>query len=246
MKRVRLALLGILIMGLVNGCAVVPPVAEKPTQPEIIELQITPAVEHWLLRVAACAEGIPDFGIYTQILPRNEVSLDESDLILRLGERLESDPYVAVMGTEKIVVVAGEDVPVSSLSMESLQALYAGEINRWSDVPETEDGGAAPITLMAYPEGHEIETLFTRAYLNDEPVAAAAQTFSTVDFLQKLLEMYPTAIGYLLESQVPEGMRTLVITDDQPIPSLQYLLAITAQEPQGRLKALLTCLQNAQ
>jgi hypothetical protein len=224
-------------------------VAEKTPQPEIVELQITPAVEHWLPFVAACAQGIPDFGIYTQILPRIELSLDESDIILRLGERLESDPFVAVMGIEEIVVVAGEDVPVSSLSLESLQALYAGEITRWGDVPEAEVGQAgvaAPMQLLAYPAGHEIEILFNRGFLNDEPIRAAPQTYLTVEFLQKLLEMYPTGIGYLLESQVPEGMRMLPITADQPIPSGQYVLAVTAQEPDGRLKALLNCLQTVQ
>ena len=249
MNRSRWVLLGLVLLGLLSACEATLPVAEETPQSEIIELQVTPAVEHWLPLVAACAQDIPGLGIYIQILPRIELSLDESDVVLRLGERLESDQFVAVMGIEEIVVVGGQDVPVSSLSLESLQALYAGEITRWGDVQEAgtgQAGGTAPIKLLAYPAGHEIEILFNRGFLNDEPNRSAPQTYLTVEFLQKLLDMYPTGIGYLLESQVPQGMRILPITADQPIPSGQYVLAVTAQDPDGRLKALLTCLQSVQ
>jgi DNA-binding transcriptional LysR family regulator len=237
----------VVLLSLLSACGAAEPVAEETAQPEIIALQVTPAVEHWLPWVAACAADIPDFGVYIQVLPRADLDLLESDLILRLGERLESDPFVAVMGVEEIVVVAGEDVPVASLSLESLQAIYRGEINRWDELSEAGNEPskrAVPITRLAYPEGHEIELLFNRAYLKDEPILAAPQTFSTIGFLEKLMERYPAAIGYLLRSQVPEGMRILEITDDQPIPADQLVLAITSRESEGRLKALLTCLQN--
>lgn len=248
MKGFRPALF-LVLLSLLSACAAAEPVSEETPPPEIIALQVTPAVEHWLPWVAACAADIADFGVYIKVLPRAELDLSESDLILRLGERLESDLFVAVMGVEEIVVVAGEDVPVAALSQESLQAIYAGEITRWDELPGAEGEQselARPITLLAYPEGHEIELLFNRAYLNDEPILAAPQTFLTTAFLQKLMDMYPAAIGYLLESQVPEGMRILEISNDQLIPGSQLVLAITSQEPEGRLKALLTCLQNVQ
>lgn len=246
MKRKGLVLLSLVILLLVTGCAADVPVLEDRLPPEVINLQVTPAVAHWLPRVAACAEGIPDFGIYTRVLPREELSLAESDLVLRLGERLETDPFVAVMGMEEIVIVAGGDVPISALSLASLQAIYAGTITDWAEVPDAavaEDSQRALIKPLSYPDGHEIEILFRRAYLGDEPILAASQVFSTVEFMQELFEKHPYAIGYLLASQVPDGMRILSIENDAPIPSGQYVLAITSSPVEGQMKQLLLCLQ---
>lgn len=246
MKRNGLVLLSLVLLFIMAGCAVEAPVVEEPRPPEVVDLQVTPAVTHWLPQVAACAAGIPDFGIITRVLPRAELSLAESDLILRLGERLETDPFVVVMGMEEIVIVAGRNVPVSALSLASLQAIYAGTITDWGEVPDAvlaEDLQSALIKPLSYPEGHEIEFLFRRAYLGEEPILAAPQVFSTVEFIQNLFEKHPYAIGYLLASQVPDGMRILSIENDAPIPSGQYVLAITSSPVQGRMKQLLLCLQ---
>lgn len=199
--------------------------------------------------VAACAEGIPNFGVSTEILARAELSLKDSDLILRLGERLDSDPFVAVMGYEEIVVVVGEDVPVTSISLASLQTIFTGSITNWGEVPEAsfgQGGRGQRIKQLSYPEGHEIAILFRRIYLDDQPFNIEPQVFSTIAFFEKLIERHPYGIGFLLESQVPEGVRILRITDDETIPSIQFVLAITDEAPTRGLNQLLLCLQNAQ
>ncbi|MBW6466418.1 MAG: hypothetical protein K0B06_07950 [Brevefilum sp.] len=249
MKRVLWAFLGLVFLVGLVGCAEEIPLAEEKPAPEVVALQLTPAVEHWLPLVAECVEGIPNFGVYTQVLPRSDLSLAESDLILRLGERLESDTFVAIMGVEEVVIVAGEEVPVSSLSLEDLRAIYAGTKTLWGEVGEGGYGGSVtgqPITPLSYPVGHEVEILFRRAYLGDEITQVNLQEFMTIPFLENLLLRYPYAIGYLLKSQVPEEMQVIEILSDEPVPNRQYVLAVTAQEPFGGLKQLLLCLQNAQ
>lgn len=235
------------ILGLM-GCEGESPISQDVPAPEIVGLQITPAVEHWLPLVAACAEGIPNFGVFTQVLPRSDLSFAESDLILRLGERLESDPFVAIMGVEEIVVIVGEDVPVSSLSLDNLRAIYAGTVTHWGEVFEVADDGnvkGQPIHPLSYPEGHEVEILFRRAYLADELMQVNRQEFLTVPFLENLMVRHPYAIGYLLQSQVPEGVRVIEIDSDETIANQQYVLAVTQAEPTEGLKQLLLCLQNA-
>lgn len=249
MKRFRIFLLSLtLFVGMV-ACELETPVPEEKPVFEVVNLQITPAVAHWLPLVAACAEGIPNFGILTEVLPRSDLSLEESDLILRLGERLDTDPFVATMGMEDIVIIAGEAVPVSSLSLESLQKIFSGETTRWDEISdnlENESVVNERIIPLSYPEGHEIEILFRRAYLDDGPINNDLQVFSTIEFLKDLLIEYPYAITYVLESQVPEGVRVLSITHTEPILTGQYVLSITKGSPDGGLKQLLLCLQNAQ
>jgi len=140
-------------------------------------------------------------------------------------------------------------VPVSALSLDSLGAIYGGQISDWADIPEVNgeaSGQGGLILSLTYPEGHEIEILFRRAYLDDAPILTQAQVFSTVAFMQTWLAEHPAAIGYLLESQVPAGVRVVPITSEDPIPSAQFVLAITPGEPEGKLKALLACLQSVQ
>ena len=249
MKFLNLLWLGLVILLVVTACAPEAPIPVEQPPPEVLELQITPAVEHWLPWVAECAGNIPNLGVSVQVLSRAELSLAETDLILRLGERLETDPFVAVMGEEEIVIVAGDDVPVSSISLVDLQAIYAGTINRWGDVLEEGDnevGTGQRIMPLSYPDSHEVEVLFRRVYLDDEIVLSDPQVFSTIKFLEKLLDLHPSAIGYALASQVPEGVRILRVTPEEQIASLQYVLAITSEEPTGGLKQLLLCLQNVQ
>ena len=247
MKHFAWLVLGLILFGAMAACADTSPEIEPTSTPEVVDLHVTPAVAHWLPAVAACAEGIPGFGVYTQVLPRADLSDEQSDLVLRLGERLEGDPFVSVVGLEDIVLVAGQDVPVNALSLESLQAIYAGEFTTWAEVPEYSgdvDGSVQAITTLSYPVGHEIELLFRRAYLEDEPVGASSQTFSTIPFLTDLMDAHPYALGYLLASQVPEGMRVLPVTSEDEIASEQWVLAVTSSEPEGKLKQLLLCLQD--
>ena len=249
MKSVMWFLIGLSFLLGLMGCEGESPISQDTPAPEIVGLQITPAVEHWLPLVAACAEGIPNFGVYTQVLPLIDLSLAETDLILRLGERLESDPFVAIMGVEEIVIIAGEDVSVTSLRLDNLRAIYAGVVTHWGEVIEVADdesGKRQPIHPLSYPAGHEVEILFRRAYLADEIMQVNPQEFLTVPFLENLMLRHPYAIGYLLQSQVPEDVRVIEIVSDETIANQQYVLAVTQAEPTGGLMQLLLCLQNAQ
>ncbi len=249
MKWFRLLLLGAVLVVVVTACAPEAPVPVEQPPPEVVALQITPAVAHWLPMLAECAADVPNLGVSVQVLPRAELSLAEADLILRLGERLDDDPFVAVMGVEEIVIVAGSDVPVNSIKLADLQAVYTGTITHWGEVLQTGDhegGRGQPIKPLSYPEGHEVEVLFRRVYLEDSSIAIEPQVFSTTAFLEKLLGLHTYAIGYLLESQVPEGVQILRVIPEDLVARIQYVLAITTEEPTGGLKQLLLCLQNVQ
>lgn len=216
---------------------------------KIINLQVTPALTHWLPAVASCANPIGDFGVYTQIVPPKELNLDEADLIFRMGEPREDDPFTAVMGIEKLVVIAGEDVPLSTLSVETLQAIYAGLLLNWGEIPEIASAGIEmnqPIQPFSYPEGHELRNKFEASYLNLDSIDDNISIFSTLDRLQSLLTADPFSIAYLLESQVPEGFQTLSISGFNPQSAQVYVLAVTKQEPAEKLRQLLLCLQDSQ
>ncbi|MFW5713262.1 MAG: substrate-binding domain-containing protein [Brevefilum sp.] len=246
-KITRLFLLGIILIVSASACSGEQSTPQATTQLEIINLQTTPALEHWLEDVAGCAADIPDFAVTTQILPLSELDLEQANLILRLGERQEDDPYVSVMGVENLVVLAGSEVPVDSLSQNVVQRIFTGEITNWSEVPEVQNAGIEinqPILTLSYPEGHELRLLFQKAYLEDETLGDEPQIFSTETYLEELLVTHAYALGYTLESLKATNVQTLAIRGFDEALAQQPVLAVTADEPSGELRQLLLCLQN--
>jgi hypothetical protein len=245
-KVTRLTLLTIFVLFMAAACSRAQQTEQVLGQIEIITLQTTPSLEHWLPEVAACAGGIPDFAVVTHIKPLGELDLEQADLVLRLGDRLDSDPFVAVLGLERTILLAGTDVPVNALSLESLQGIFTGEIRNWSEVPEVKEAGLAinqPIPTLSYPDGHELRLLFQQAYLDDAILGADTLVFSTEAYLQSLLEANPYAIAYTLESRKPPQTQTLIIREFEPARAQHKVLAITPEEPAGKLRQMLLCLQ---
>lgn len=239
----------ILILAALAACAKPPDALKKEPDLQIISMQITPALNHWLPYVAACAEDIQNFGIYTQVIPHTELSINENDLILRLGKRQESDPFAFVMGSEIIAVVSGDEVPISKLSKESLAAIFQGNYQSWDEVPELEgktDEGEQPITVFSYPQGDEVEVLFKETFLSDnQQISQEAQQFFTVESLLSQLEDNPMGLGYSLLSHFPKGLHLIEITGES-LDSSQWVLAITKEKPTGSLNQFLLCLQDVQ
>jgi len=233
---------------LLTACqAELSPVTETPTL-EIINIQVTPATAHWMDSVAECSQQIPDFGVYRQILPISELDLGAADLMMRLGQKQESDPFVTLLGTEEIVLVIGEDVSVPSLNLQTINSIFTGNFTGWGQVPEvkeSEGDGDQPIRVLSYPPENELRTLFETSFLGSNKIKSGSTVIFTEETLDNLLVQHPNAIGYTLKSKVPQGVRTLSVSGDNPQPGLQYVLAVTQQEPIGKLRELLLCLQNA-
>lgn len=215
----------------------------------VIELQITPELEHWLPRVSQCAQSMDNFGIYTEILTHEALDTNQTDLVLKLGQREESDPHIAVMGYEEIVIVGGSETPIDALSIESLQAIFNSSITNWGDLPEVSDQGIEinqPIQTLTYPEGHILQKLFSLTYLNSESVQTEPILYSTCEGLSEKLQENPYAIAFVLKSHATDDHKMITITGMDTKAALQYVLAVTNSEPQGGLKQLLLCLQNMQ
>ncbi len=246
MKTILHFLLSIAIVVTLSACQGVSQAPTVETEFEIINLQISSNLTHWLPDVAACADPLPKFGIITEVRPDEALDINEGDLILRLGQRLETDPYVAVMGVESVAIVAGGEVPFDSIGVESLRAIFTGKIQNAHGLPEMADAGNLidqPILTLSYPEGHQLRRLFVESYMDGQAINGDPLIFSSLDTLTRLLQDNPSAIGYCLESQIPHGVKKLNIIDMDVISARYPVLAITKGEPGGNLRQLLLCLQ---
>jgi hypothetical protein len=239
--------LSLVLLAAAAGCSTTNETPEALAQAEIITLQTTPSLEHWLTDVADCANDIPEFAIVTEIRPMENLDLAGADLTLRLGDRQENDPFVYLMGIEQTIILAGREVPIDSLSLESLQRIFAGEITHWNQATEVIEAGLEinqPIQTLSYPSGHELRLLFQSAYLDDQTIGGQPLIFSTEAALESLLEANSYALAYTLESLAHDGMKKLAVADFTAEQAQHKVLALTPEEPSGKLQQLLLCLQN--
>jgi hypothetical protein len=238
MRKILTLLLLIVVSFTLMSCTDVSDLSAAETDLEVIDLQIIPELQHWLPQIAACAESIPEFGITTHILPDNALALNSTDLIIRLGTRRESDPYVSVLGTENLVILVGDEVQLSSITQSDLMDIYSGKMTHWDD--ET----GSTIQTLSFPEGSTLGELFVETYLETLPINSKPTIFYTSEKLLSGLKANPYAIGYLLASQVPTGINILEVIDLDAGIQQQFVLAVTPEEPQGKLRNLLLCLQS--
>lgn len=248
MKIRTVLVLLIIFTGLLTSCSqAVIDTSPAPTI-EIITLQITPELEPWALKTSQCANAIAGVGIYKNVVIQNELDLSQADLVIRLGERLVSDPYVTVMGFEEIILITGDEVPIDTLSIDSVRSIFSGEITNWGDIPEVSDLEIEfnqPIQTLSYPDENIIRELFSQSFLENEPIMSNPIIYSTPEGLDRLIQENPYGIAYLLQSQMLENQDPLKIRDIEPSFSQQYVLGITNIEPDGKLKQLLLCLQDS-
>lgn len=245
----RVSLLLLLLVTLcLAGCQTDQSEIEEVLETETLKLQITPELTHWMPRVAECVTPIPRLAILTDIQPQEAHNLAQADLILRTGTPQEEDPFVALMGYETMVIITGRDVPIKSISLSTLQALFSGNLRNWNEVPEISESALVydvPIITISYPVGHPLHNFFQDNLLSEEMIQSDPLIFSTSERLKELLDEHPSAIAYLLNSQISEGIKMLTVTDnDQPRFQLP-VLAVTRTEPTGNLQTFLLCLQNA-
>jgi len=244
----NLFIVSFILLMLVSACRQQNSLPTGESDLEVIDLQITPTLEHWLPVIAECADEIPAFGIYTQVLPLSRNESEPPDLLIRLGPRRDEDTYVTVLGMETITVVTGSEVSVSSLTIESLRDIFSGELTHWGQVPEImgeEISIDQPILTLSYPDEHPLRLLFSKVFLEENEISSTPVVFSTPDRMGQILEDEPFAIAYLLESQTPDNVNPLEISGIDPQATRQLVLAVTPQEPQGNLRQLLLCLQDS-
>ncbi len=216
----------------------------------VLHVQITPSLSHWLSPIADCAEAMKATAIYSEIHPLSDLSLNDADLIIRLGAPSPSDPFTTVMGVEEFIFLTGLEIRLQTLSLSSLQKIFTGEFTAWKDVPEILDMEIEinnTITLLSPPGEDDIRLLFEETLLDKKSVAGKVRIFNTTDGLLNAIEDTPYGIAYALNSHIGgTSLNKIEIQGIDPGLTQAYVLAITGNQPEGKLRQLLLCLQDSQ
>ncbi|HEX2996266.1 MAG TPA: hypothetical protein VHP14_15680 [Anaerolineales bacterium] len=153
-------------------------------------------------------------------------SAASADIVLRLGEPEFLDAPAYQIGQEEIWVVTHHASPISQMSLEQIQALFAGF-------------GDPSIQVWGYASEEDVQQVFDQSLMNGRSVGASMHVATDPQQIVDVLVTERQAVGILpvTWSMKMSGSRGLYQVATVPV------LAITVSDPQGAIRDLIACLQ---
>lgn len=148
------------------------------------------------------------------------------------------------LALDGIAIAVNPANEVSDLTLEQLKNIYLGNITNWSEV----GGNDAEITVVNREEGSGTRGAFEELVMGEEVIFNGAVIQNSTGAVKTIVESDKNAIGYISLAVADDKVKAVKIEGVEPtvdnIISGQYkisrpFLYITAEEPQGLVKAYL-------
>lgn len=226
----------------------------QKTDFQVINLQYSNSLSWLVPTMTSCANLLQNTGLVTHNLPAAEMSLKNSDMLLRWGSPNKLTDFASQLGTERLAVAVNSANPLTSLSLPLARQIFDGEITSWGNLhsvcpdcfaPSYDSSfDANPISLIFYPAEEDIETLFMQNVMLGQPVASASSLLvPNPNAMRQSISADPNAIGFLPAHLLENSIKEITLNDANT-QSLQLpVLAIASTEPQGKIQEWLLCLQ---
>ncbi|MBL8063613.1 MAG: hypothetical protein JNK32_11365 [Anaerolineales bacterium] len=187
----------------------------QPAPQQVISAYSTSSAGPWMDELFTCAN---DLSIAVN------VTAEEPEIYLRIGEPENLlTPAYQIDEEEILVVVHGESL-VQNLSLEEVQALFAGE-------------GDGLTQVWVYPSELDLFGVFEQAVMQGRGVTSLAKVALDPQQMSDVLNSESAAIGILPRHWKAGNVRDVYSLGEFPV------LAMTREEPQGAVALLLACLQ---
>jgi hypothetical protein len=210
----RKIILGVLILATlwIPSCSTSTP----PTPPQVVNVYSTAAAEPWLHELYHCAGT-------SSILSRVD-DLSSAEIGLRVGERKPLSSFAYQVDTEDILIVTQRQSPVQNLTLEEVQALFAGQ-------------GDPSVQAWVYASGEDVQKIFDQFVMEGRAVSSSAHIAINPQQMSATLNIQANTVGILPRHWKAGDAREVFLVATVPV------LAITQHEPQGKIKELIACLQ---
>jgi undecaprenyl-diphosphatase len=236
--------------------AVIFPARTEATQP-VLQVQISSSL-YWLApTTSSCAANISDFPIVFDTVDSATVPTASSTIQLRWGapESLSQPSYQ--LGSETLVVAVNSANPLQSLNKETLQKIFSGQIDTWTDLqnlcPDCFSAAlpdsltAQAISFGVYPTEQDVETLFRRTLLGGHPdPAGKGLLVPNVEMMRDTLSTNIATIGPLPSHAVVDGIKTITLSDADPTSLTAPVLAIAPGTLTESAQVWLKCIEKEQ
>lgn len=226
---------------------VIEPIATKA----VIRVELSPALAGWSERLGACGARLETSALNVETLPISQLSLDASDLILRLGKKTGDEPYLGSPGSVSVQFLQHPGNPLQQLSLQELTTILSGETTHWDDVgAEGMDsaGEGLPIQLVSLGADDDLTAWLRTAFLRGSELGVKTMVAGSAESLRKIVADTPGSFCLLPSQEFPGAGKALAVVDanGNEITLAIPVLAITAGQPEQDLRQLLLCLQESE
>jgi phosphate transport system substrate-binding protein len=237
-------LFGILLILALTACTAQS--SEPDVTPQIVTVQLTPALRAWTPALSDCGVKISGLSLVPQELPASALDMQEADIVFRWGAPQTLPASAVEVGSESLVIVIHPQNPLKKISSEDLRALFTGKITRWSQLTQPEGSPVlpdTPVTMYDYAQSDDSRTILENKLLNGSSASSTAQIIPDPAAMLEAVAADPNGIGYLPARWLTDQVNSLEITDFNAEQLKQPILALSTAEPQGLSRQLLLCLQ---
>lgn len=214
------------------------PTPTPTTEPVWLKVQYPASLGNLSADFTAC---VPDgVGLVVQEGAGMAFEEVEADLVLGWAAPESVMGYAAELGSEELVVIVHPENKISSLDVEDLRLVYAGQLTDWDFL------GQSPLALQAWAPlaTSDMWALFAEAALGpDLPLGRIVGTAPSPLAMREAVAADPGALGVLPRRWTDSSVRIVPISDLLGGALSRPILAFSASEPQGPSRAWLACLQ---
>ncbi len=239
-----------LIFLFLTACAPFTTVAPPPTR-QAVRASLPPALRTWGSRLQACAAKDPGTDLFVEEKASSDPAAGQADVAFHLVQPPGPIPASLVqVGAEDIVLLVNAGNPVEKLSQAQLGDLFAGKITRWEALAPAPKGFTGEVQVWTYPASEELRRVFESALFHDGNSQAQPMLAPDPQAMLEAIASSEMAIGYApmswLKTLSPDLEKNLKQVQLEPALSQALhapVLAASAAEPQGAVRALLVCLE---
>ena len=186
--------------------------------PQLVSVYSTYAAQPWLSDLYACAVQSNNIAI------SRIDDLSSAEIVLRVGDpRILTSPAYQI-DTEEILISTHRVSPVQNLTREEARILFAGH-------------GDPSVQIWVYTSGEDVQEVFDQFVMEGRSVSSSARIAAHPQQMSDTLINEPNTVG-ILPRHWKVGDSRLVYS----IPNIP-VLAVTPNEPEGAIRALIACLQ---
>ena len=212
---------------------------EVPEKPVVVNVGMTSALSQYEDVVKECAI---DVELLVDVLPWVRLQEENKDVNLVYSEKgKDLTGFVYQIGESELVFIVNPDLPLESITVNQLRAIYNGEMVDWSEYAIT-SSYMGEIQLWGYMEDTQIMQLALEAM--DLPnFAGQWQVAPTPADVVRMVSQDQNAIGVVPEFALTGEVRVIGVAgvEFEPNP----ILAIWEQEPIAVEQEWLQCVQGA-
>ncbi|WP_369983814.1 substrate-binding domain-containing protein [Thalassolituus sp.] len=135
---------------------------------------------------SALAKGLTDIAAASRpVKPKEASQITRADLTTSDSEH--------IVGIDGLAIIVDPTNPVNALSVESLRAIFSGQITNWSEL----DGADVPVSIFARDEKSGTWDSFKHMVLGKTPLADGALRFESNNALSDRVSGVRGAIGFV-------------------------------------------------